>query len=212
MNKNYCVYEHVFPNGKKYIGISCDAEKRWRNGKGYETQPKIARAINKYGWNNIKHEVLIDGLTQEQAEKIEALLIQAYDSIENGYNTSIGGNKINASYLNEHVLHMIRESKEIDEKYGCEQKDDDIISIAEKAKYDKEYADIFNRADELIETIYDEYKKYKGTSIMIDFAEVRVDCYWWTMARVISNSMPEGKSPYWDFWRKQTWQLEGNVE
>jgi hypothetical protein len=47
---------------------------------------------------------------------------------------------------------------------------------------------------------------------MIDFAEVRVDCYWWTMARVISNSMPEGKSPYWDFWRKQTWQVEGKVE
>ena len=52
VNKNYCVYEHIFPNGKKYIGISCDAEKRWRNGKGYETQPKIARAINKYGWKD----------------------------------------------------------------------------------------------------------------------------------------------------------------
>lgn len=186
--------------------MTSDVEKRWRNGKGYETQGKIANAIKHFGWNNIKHEVLIDGLTQEQAEKIEALLIQAYDSIENGYNTSIGGDKINASYLNEHVLHMIRESKRIDELYGYEQKDDDIISIAEKAKYNKEDADIFNRADELIETKYNEYKKYKRTTLIIDFAEVRIDCYWWTMARVISNSMPEGKTPYWDFWRKQTWQ------
>jgi predicted GIY-YIG superfamily endonuclease len=70
--KKYCVYCHDFPNGKKYIGITSDVEKRWRNGKGYETQGKIANAIKHFGWNNIKHEVLIDGLTQEQAEKIEA--------------------------------------------------------------------------------------------------------------------------------------------
>lgn len=55
MKNSYCVYCHTFPNGKRYVGISSDCEKRWRNGKGYETQPKMNRAIQKYGWENIKH-------------------------------------------------------------------------------------------------------------------------------------------------------------
>ena len=66
----FSVYCHTFPNGKKYIGISKDAEKRWGvNGCGYNTQPKMARAIKKYGWDNVDHEIIVDGLEKEQAEK-----------------------------------------------------------------------------------------------------------------------------------------------
>lgn len=36
---DYTVYMHVFPNGKKYVGItSQDVSRRWRDGKGYEGQ------------------------------------------------------------------------------------------------------------------------------------------------------------------------------
>ena len=42
MEREYSVYCHTFPNGKRYVGISSDCEKRWRNGKGYETQQKMA--------------------------------------------------------------------------------------------------------------------------------------------------------------------------
>lgn len=51
--KEWCVYCHTFPNGKRYIGITCDAESRWRDGNGYKKQKKIWRAINKYGWENV---------------------------------------------------------------------------------------------------------------------------------------------------------------
>ena len=35
-NKKYCVYKHIFPNNKVYIGVTCQKpEYRWRNGKGY---------------------------------------------------------------------------------------------------------------------------------------------------------------------------------
>lgn len=94
MSKSYCVYEHVFPNGKRYIGITCDVEKRWRNGKGYETQGKIANAIRCYGWENVKHNIIIDGISKEQAEKLERYLIAELDTIVNGYNTTIGGENI----------------------------------------------------------------------------------------------------------------------
>ena len=114
----FSVYCHTFPNGKKYIGISKDAEKRWGvNGCGYNTQPKMERAIKKYGWDNVDHEIIVDGLEKEQAEKLEIYLISELDTIENGYNSAIGGDNIKSTYLNEHILFMIRESKRFVELY-----------------------------------------------------------------------------------------------
>lgn len=90
----YVVYVHIFPNGKRYVGITCqDIRRRWREGRGYEGQP-VYDAILKYGWNNIKHEILFTGLTKEEAEQKEIELISEYKSLshENGYNIEIGGN------------------------------------------------------------------------------------------------------------------------
>ena len=187
--KKYSVYMHTFPNGKKYIGITSDIDNRFRNGKGYSHQGKIWNAIKHYGWNNINHEILLDDLTQEQAEKVETVLIQAFDSVRNGYNTSIGGDKINATYLNDHILKMIRESKRMDTKYGLKKKDDDIVSLAENAKYNKEDAQLFNQADDLIESTFDEYKAYGGAGPIVDRDNRRIDCYWWTMAQLVSNNI-----------------------
>ena len=37
--KNYVVYCHIFPNKKRYVGITSQKpEYRWNNGKGYRTQ------------------------------------------------------------------------------------------------------------------------------------------------------------------------------
>lgn len=91
----YKVYEHTFPNGKKYIGITkLTVENRWRSGKGYKNQDLMYRAINKYGWDNIKHEVLFDNLTKEEAEQREIELIAKYKTNNKkfGYNIENGGN------------------------------------------------------------------------------------------------------------------------
>lgn len=91
---SYTVYVHTFPNGKRYVGITCqDVKRRWRDGKGYEGQV-VYGAILKYGWNNVRHEILFDGLTKEQAEEEEKALIKRYDTTShaNGYNVELGGN------------------------------------------------------------------------------------------------------------------------
>lgn len=92
---NYSVYKHTnLINNKSYIGITSQkCENRWGlDGKGYELQPKFYRAIQKYGWNSFQHDILYTNLNKETALKIEADLIQTYNTIENGYNVSPYGN------------------------------------------------------------------------------------------------------------------------
>lgn len=54
----------------------------------------MKHAIDKYGWENIKHEILYEGLTKEQAEQKEIELIAKYKSndLKHGYNIANGGN------------------------------------------------------------------------------------------------------------------------
>lgn len=142
MDKEYCVYEHVFPNDKRYIGISCDPLKRWRNGKGYETQGKIANAIFRYGWENIRHNIIIDGVSKKSAEKIEKFLIAELNTIEDGYNTAIGGENIRATFLSEEVLAFIRGAK----KYPQLKEFGVVVLMADKDRYDKEKSGFWNEA------------------------------------------------------------------
>lgn len=96
MKNNYIVYMHIFPNSKRYIGItSKELNSRWKNGKGYQkTQRKMYNAIRKYGWKNIKHEILYENLTKEEAEQKEIEMITKYKTTNQkyGYNIENGGN------------------------------------------------------------------------------------------------------------------------
>lgn len=92
-DKPYVVYRHIFPNGKSYIGITCAKPYyyRWRAGSSYSKQPKIYNAILKYGWENVRHEILYDNLTVDDANRLEREMITKFNSVENGYNISAGG-------------------------------------------------------------------------------------------------------------------------
>lgn len=93
--QSYELYCHTNTvNGKKYVGITMrGAEKRWgANGSRYKGQA-IGYAIEKYGWNAFEHEVLLTGLTKEQAEEEERRLIKELGTmVPNGYNLTSGGN------------------------------------------------------------------------------------------------------------------------
>ena len=92
---NYTVYVHITPNNKFYIGITSNKPNlRWQNGKGYKLNEYFNNAINKYGWNNIKHDIIANNLTKQEAENFEILLINKLRSNDEqyGYNIKIGGN------------------------------------------------------------------------------------------------------------------------
>lgn len=91
---SYTVYKHICPNGKVYIGITgLRVERRWLGGYGYHNNRLFSRAINKYGWENILHEILFVGLSKEEAEAKEIELIAECRSTNPayGYNVSAGG-------------------------------------------------------------------------------------------------------------------------
>jgi predicted GIY-YIG superfamily endonuclease len=94
MGKKYVVYMHEHrENGKKYIGITgMKPEHRWNNGKGY-TSGYFRNAIDKYGWDAFRHEILYTDLTKDEACEMERKLIAKYMSNDPayGYNCSTGG-------------------------------------------------------------------------------------------------------------------------
>lgn len=92
--RSYTVYMHTSPSGKVYIGItSQEPAKRWVNGKGYKHSPHLRAAIEKYGWDAFKHDLLAEGLTKEEACAMEVCLIAKYNSTDRrfGYNAEKGG-------------------------------------------------------------------------------------------------------------------------
>lgn len=92
--RTYLVYRHIAPNGKSYIGITKqNADRRFQNGYGYKSQIVFWRAIQKYGWDSFKHEILEENLTEKQAGiKEDYYIKKIYKSFSpNGYNVAEGG-------------------------------------------------------------------------------------------------------------------------
>ena len=122
--ENYKIYCHLFPNGKRYIGLTgTSLARRFRKGEGYNKCPYMKKAIEKYGWENIEHLLLEDNLTKEEAEEKEKYYIQLYDTRnqEKGYNLAIGGNTA-TKYNYEELLedwNLGLSIGEIAEKHNC---------------------------------------------------------------------------------------------
>lgn len=97
-NNSWCVYMHINKiNGKKYIGItSKHPNKRWgNNGHGYKKNQHFWNAIQKYGWDNFKHDILLTNETFDYVCKVEKCLIRHYktNNYLYGYNLTSGGDK-----------------------------------------------------------------------------------------------------------------------
>lgn len=94
MNKKWCVYVHISPSKKYYVGITSQKPNdRWRNGNGYKSHVYFWRAIQKYGWNNFQHEIVAGNLMESEAKNFEKILIEKLQSNnpKYGYNVTAGG-------------------------------------------------------------------------------------------------------------------------
>lgn len=93
--ETYSVYVLIFPNGKRYVGLTRQKlEKRWRCGQGYRNQTIVYNAIKEAGgWENVKHEVVAENVSIEVGKEKEKELIKKYQTQnpKYGYNTKNGG-------------------------------------------------------------------------------------------------------------------------
>ena len=94
MERKYIVYEHVSPDGKRYIGITSQKiTTRWRHGNGYSKNKHFYRSIVKYGWEKFEHNILLTEMCEEMAKEKEKELIKKYNTTDPkyGYNVTRGG-------------------------------------------------------------------------------------------------------------------------
>lgn len=110
--KTWTVYKHIFPNGKVYIGItSLDVNERWRDGFGYldksnnykYSQRRMFKAIVKYGWINILHEIVAEGLSEQEAKTMEMHLIGQYKSDDPQFGYNLDGPEEDSSKLQKNI-------------------------------------------------------------------------------------------------------------
>lgn len=84
-------------NNKVYIGCSNDIERRWNDHRtrafsegDREYNKTLYRAFRKYGLDNFKFSIICECSKEDIKEK-EIAFIELYDSYNNGYNETIGG-------------------------------------------------------------------------------------------------------------------------
>lgn len=93
------IYKYTSPSGKCYIGQTTNEESRrtdWKLSSHY-AGIKINNARIKYGYQNFKYEVLYTcfnesfKLIKKELNVKEIEYIKLYDSFNNGYNMTPGG-------------------------------------------------------------------------------------------------------------------------
>jgi group I intron endonuclease len=93
--KIYTIYKAInLTNGKCYIGFDSNWPKRkYNHKKRYKNYNlKFYDAIKKYGWDNFEWEIIYQSLDGPHTlNYMEKYFIEAFNSLKNGYNMTLGG-------------------------------------------------------------------------------------------------------------------------
>ncbi len=84
-------------NGKRYVGITCDFERRCKEHISGKGSLLVFRAIRKYGLDNIEFESLVEG-PDKWIKDFEIRMIASLETFgPKGYNLTAGGESVNHS-------------------------------------------------------------------------------------------------------------------
>ena len=162
------IYIHIFnENNKCYIGqTSVNPNRRWgSNGINYSAQV-FYNAIKKYGWNNISHVVICNGLSKEQVNEMEVALISIFKSTNRdgfGYNVSNGGDGVGKH--SEETRKKISEAQkgENNHMYGKHPSEETILKMSEAKKGENNHRYGKHHSEEARKKMSEARKgKYKG--------------------------------------------------
>jgi len=118
----YCY--HCISTGKKYIGQTENEKRRKREHLSYYKKKsrdcKFYRAVRKYGWDNFVYGT-IEQFHINQLDDMEVYFIEKYDTLNNGYNSSIGGKTTRGYKHTDETKKLLSEMK-IGTKHSIETK------------------------------------------------------------------------------------------
>jgi len=77
---------------KQYVGFTTDYNRRMNFHKSHYADTHISHSIGKYGWSNFSNEIIYENEDSEYTLNIkESEFIAKYDTFNNGYNLTTGG-------------------------------------------------------------------------------------------------------------------------
>jgi group I intron endonuclease len=107
----YTIYKSVnTKTGKVYIGFDSNWPNRVRIHKSASKNQdyKFYRAIRKYGWDNFEWSVIYQSKDKQHTLKqMETYFINEYNSMKNGYNSTLGGDGCFGMILSEEAKKFI---------------------------------------------------------------------------------------------------------
>ena len=164
----YWLYVHRTPDNQYYVGVSQQqVHLRWRLSN-YRTK-SLEPYIDQYGWNNIEHLVVKDGLTKEQALYWEERFIKLYSELGCLINKIHSGNCTADMNAYKRQYNQQPEAKEYHRQYN--QQYNQLPEVKEyKREYDQQpeikvYKRVasYNRYHTPIETPLEAKKKFLET-------------------------------------------------
>jgi len=153
MDKTYYIYKITSPSNKVYIGRTDDMGERMATHKYLasrgENRP-LYNAIRKYGWDNMKIEVIDQTFTLEDIITLEYKHIVENNSVKEGYNatleTKMGGDNItilrNTDKYANFVKKLSERSKgENNSMYGKKHSDEakELQKLKAKGRFSKQW-------------------------------------------------------------------------
>lgn len=108
-------------NGKLYIGVSIDPERRWNQHRTMNTRASALKgAIGKYGSDNFSFDLLVCG-EDDYIDELEVEAIQFFNTqTPNGYNITLGGDGATLMYWSESWNELLgtKPDRELAEELG----------------------------------------------------------------------------------------------
>ena len=88
------IYKFTSPSNKSYVGktVQSFSKRMYGHRKKSSTCTALKNAINKYGWNQMKREIVEENIPEDQLNDREKYWIKTYDTMApHGYNLTDGG-------------------------------------------------------------------------------------------------------------------------
>jgi group I intron endonuclease len=121
----YTIYKSTCKiTGKSYVGFDSNWPNRQKVHKSASKKQdyKFYRAIRKYGWDNFEWSILYQSTDKQHTLKeMENHFIYEYDTFDNGYNSTLGGDGCFGLILSPEARKKISESNKIPKPQTKEQ-------------------------------------------------------------------------------------------